>query len=188
MCKPYGLLASHNCDKVMLYLLHCSIAQILIAFPLGNYFHQLASAENQEHLNAQREINKIQEMEEMKDLTTHEIIDQSQTSPKNLRWPSYISDVEEGFSLAMCSEDLETSRGEPDDNPEDLTPNEVGFWQKVKRKFWGFIELLDNRLTKAVLAGAVLAFIPGTKYYLFDTESYLRFIQRGLYNFGSIVG
>jgi hypothetical protein len=188
MCKPYGLLASYNCDRVMLYLLHCSIAQILIAFPLGNYFHQLASAENQEHLNAQREINKIQEMEEMKDLTTHEIIDQSQTAPKNLRKTSNISDWDDRFSLAMCSEDLETPRGEPADNPKDLTLKEVSLWQKVKRKFWGLIELLDNRLTKAILAGAVLAFIPGTKYYLFDTESYLGFIQRGLYNFGSIVG
>jgi hypothetical protein len=149
---------------------------------LGNYFHQLASAENQEHLNAQIEINKIQEMEEMKDLTTHEIIDQSQTAPKNLRKTFNNSDWEDRFSLAMWSEDPETPKGKPADNPKDLTPEEVGLRKKVKGKFWGLIELLDNRLAKAVLAGAVLTFIPGTKYYLFDTESYLGFFQRGFYN------
>jgi hypothetical protein len=173
MCKPYGLLANYNCDRVMLYLLHCSIAQILIGYPLGNYFHQLASAENQIHLNSQREINKIQEMQEMKDLNTHEIIEQSQTAPKNLRKTSNNSDWEDRFSLAMCSEDPETPREKFADNPKDLTPEDVGLWQKVKGKFWGLIELLDNRLTKAILAGAVLAFIPGTKYYLLDKESYL---------------
>jgi hypothetical protein len=63
-----------------------------------------------------------------------------------------------------------------------LTPEEVGLWKKVKGKFWGLIELLDNRLAKAVLAGAVLTFILGIKYYLFVKESYLWLIQRGFYN------
>jgi hypothetical protein len=120
MCKPYGLLAIYNCDRVILYLLDCSIKQILIGFPLGNYFHQLASAENQEHLNAQIEINKIQEMEEMeemKDLTTHEIIDQSQRAPKNLRKTSNNSDWEDRFSLAIWKEDPETPGGKRADNP-----------------------------------------------------------------------
>ena len=168
----------------MLYLLHCSIAQILIAYPLGTYFHKIASIENQKYLDAQRENEEIQEMKVM---TTNDLIDQSPKAPENMRKTSNGSDLEDRFSLAMFSEDGGTPR-KLSDNPNDLPSEEVGIWENLKATFWGFIELLDNRLTKAVLAGAALAFIPGTKYYLFDTGSYLYFIQRGLWNFGSIVG
>ena len=152
MCKPFGLLRNYNCDKTMLFLLHCVVANVFFGFSFGNYFTKNAVAVIHEEERKEQVAKELEELDKIKASDDKNFDEKKARKASNQSYASILSNIDIERQLSKASQ--VSSKKDETIETEQIVTERKSILQKFVGVFWFIVDVFDNQNAKGILVGA----------------------------------